>query len=179
MKKAVVLACACFFSLSGTALADEYFLHFSGLSFQGPIGRYFPPYGLVFWNGDTYGGDAVKNLLICPADFRYARAFLRSMTIRYYDNDPDRHIRIRLVRMSIDTGLTEVQAEWNSALIGETGWTTVDSYIYNDQIDNREYSYWIEALLFGPLGNASPAGYLIALQSVRINYFTPSDSNSR
>lgn len=178
MKKVIVLVCACLF-LSGTALADEYILHFSGLAFQGVGALKYPEYGLVFWGSGSNGNDSEKNLLLCPVDFKFSRAFLRNMTIRYYDNDPGRHLRIRLVRMSIDTGIPEVQAEWNTALAGESGWTVLDAFVYNDQIDNQQYSYWIEALLFGPLGNASPTGYQVALQSIRINYFTPWDSSGR
>jgi hypothetical protein len=175
MKKGFVLVCI-FLAVGGSMFADEYFLHFSGLAFQGVGLIKLPEFGLVFRGSDSNGNDPEKNLLICPVDFRFSYAILRSMTIRYYDNDPGRHWRIRLMRMSIDTGVPEVQAEWNSALLGESGWTKIDGFIYKNEIDNNQYSYWIEALLFGPNANVFPSGYNLALQSIRISYATPWDT---
>jgi len=173
MKKRIVFF-SVFLITTGYVLADA--LHFSGVVFQGQPAVREPKFGLIFWAGG-HSNDSERNLLICPVNFPVSNAILQNMTVRYYDGDSTRAMRIRLMRMSIDTGLPEVQAEWNSDLLGDTGWTKVNSLIYQREIDNNTYSYWIEAFLFGP-GSFSSGGYLIALQSVRISYATPWQSIS-
>ena len=165
MKKQIFFT-ACLLIIAGSVLADN--LHFSGMAFQGANANLEPKHGLVFWGMGSFG-DATKNCLICPVNFPGSNALLQRLTIRYYDGDPDRAMRFRLMRMSIQTGIPEVQAEWNSTLLGDTGWTNVDALIYRAEIDSDTYSYWIEALLFGP-GSFSGGNYLVAIQSVRINY---------
>jgi|GEM_PF-4822359 len=170
MKKCIVFF-ALFFIAIGAALADEYFLHFTGLAFQGQAKKY-PEYGLVFWGDGSPGNDSERNRLICPVNFQLSSGVINGITIRYYDGDPDRAFRIRLMRMSIETGLPEVQAEWNSDLLHDSGWTNAEFLIYKRDIDNSRFSYWIEALLFGP-GSFSGGGMKIALQAVRISYLKP------